>query len=220
MTEKQNVLAALRETGLIAVIRTDNPGDLVGAAKALREGGVKLIEITMTIPDALRIIEAAAAQLKNEDVYIGAGTVLDSETARAVILAGGKFAVAPIFSQPMVTLCNRYSVTVMPGACTPQEIFTAWQGGADVVKVFPANMGGPGYIQSVKEPLPQIELLPTKGVSFQNIPDFIRAGVIGVGVGRELIGNDLIKARDYAQIRANAEKFIQLIQNTKAELWK
>jgi 2-dehydro-3-deoxyphosphogluconate aldolase / (4S)-4-hydroxy-2-oxoglutarate aldolase len=217
MSEKQKVLAALRETGLIAVIRTDNPGDLVGAAKALREGGVKLIEITMTVPDALRIIGEAAAQLKDAEVYIGAGTVLDPETARAVILAGGKFAVAPIFSQPMVSLCQRYGVTVMAGACTPQEIFNAWEGGSDVVKVFPAELGGPGYIKAVKEPLPQIELLPTKGVSLANIPDFIKAGVIGVGVGRELISNDLIKSKDYKQITANAAKFIQVIQNAKAE---
>lgn len=217
MSDRQKVLAALRETGLIAVIRTDNPGDLVGAARALREGGIKLIEITMTIPGALKIIEAAAAELKHDDVYIGAGTVLDAETARAVILAGAKFAVAPIFNPPMVTLCNRYSVAVMPGACTPQEIFNAWQGGSDVVKVFPANMGGPAYIKSIKEPLPQIELLPTKGVSFQNIPDFIRAGVIGVGVGRELISNDQILGKAYPEITANAVKFIQVIQAAKVE---
>jgi len=218
MSTKQKVLDALRETGIIAVIRTDNPGDLVGAAKALCEGGVRLIEITMTIPGALKIIEEAVSQLQHEDVYIGAGTVLDSETARAVILAGGKFAVAPIFSQAMVTLCNRYSVTVMAGALTPQEIFNAWEGGSDVVKVFPANIGGPAFIKSVKEPLPQIELLPTKGVTLQNIPDFIKAGAIGVGVGRELIGKDLIKGRDYMQIRENAERFIKVVQSAKAEI--
>jgi len=218
MSTKQKVLDALRDTGIIAVIRTDNPGDLVGAAKALCEGGVRLIEITMTIPGALKIIEEAVSQLKHEDVYIGAGTVLDSETARAVILAGGKFAVAPIFSQSMVTLCNRYSVTVMAGALTPQEIFNAWEGGSDVVKVFPANIGGPAFIKSVKEPLPQIELLPTKGVTLQNIPDFIKAGAIGVGVGRELIGNDLIKGRDYRQIKENAERFIRVVQSAKAEM--
>ncbi len=218
MPEKQTVLAALRETGLIAVIRTENPGDLVGAAQALREGGVKLFEITMTVPGALKIIESAVAQLKSQEIYIGAGTVLDPETARSVILAGGAFAVAPIFSQSMVSLCNRYGVTVMAGACTPQEIFNAWEGGSDVVKVFPANLGGPAYIKSVKEPLPQIELLPTKGVSLQNIPEFIKAGVIGVGVGRELISNDLIKSKDYRQITANAARFIQVIQGAKAEM--
>jgi len=215
MIDRHVVLSALRETGIIAVIRTDNPGDLVGAAKALREGGVKLIEITMTVPGALKIIEDAAAQLKQADVYIGAGTVLDAETARAVILAGGSFAVAPIFNPPMVETCKRYGVAVMAGALTPQEIFNAWEGGSDVVKVFPGNIGGPAYIKSVKEPLPQIELLPTKGVTLQNIPDFVKAGVIGVGVGRELIGNDLIKAKDYAQIRANAEKFIGVIRDAK-----
>lgn len=217
MSTKRKVLEALRETGIIAVIRTDNPGDLAGAAKALGEGGVKLIEFTMTIPGALKIIEGAVAQLKHEDVFIGAGTVLDSETARAVILAGGQFAVAPIFSREMVTLCNRYSITVMAGACTPQEIFNAWEGGSDVVKVFPANIGGPAFIKSVREPLPQIELLPTKGVTLLNTPEFIRAGAIGVGVGRELISNDLIKNKDYQQIRENAGRFIQAVQSGKAE---
>jgi 2-dehydro-3-deoxyphosphogluconate aldolase/(4S)-4-hydroxy-2-oxoglutarate aldolase len=218
MPDKQKVLAALRATSLIAVIRTDNPGDLVGAACALREGGVQLIEITMTVPGALSIIQVAAAQLKNDGVYIGAGTVLDAETARAVILAGGAFAVAPIFSPAMVTLCNRYGVTVMAGAFTPQEIFTAWEGGSDVVKVFPAGIGGPGYIKSIKEPLPQIEILPTKGVSLLNIPEYIKAGAIGVGVGRELISNDLIQSRDFKQIKENAEKFIRVIQAAKAEM--
>ena len=217
MSNKQKVLNTLRETGIIAVIRTEDPGDLVEAAKALGEGGVRFIEITMTVPGALKIIEKAVSQLKDE-VYIGAGTVLDSETARAVILAGGKFAVAPIFSRPMVTLCNRYGLTVMAGAFTPQEIFNAWEGGSDIVKVFPADIGGPGYIKSIKEPLPQIEILPTKGVSLLNIPEFIKAGVIGVGVGRELISNDLIQSRDYKKIKENAEKFIRVIQGAKAEM--
>jgi 2-dehydro-3-deoxyphosphogluconate aldolase/(4S)-4-hydroxy-2-oxoglutarate aldolase len=216
MSTKQKILNTLRETGIIAVIRTEDPNDLVGAAKALCEGGVKLIEITLTVPGALKIIEEAVSQLKHDEVYIGAGTVLDSESARAVILAGGSFAVAPIFSQEMVSLCNRYGVLVMSGALTPQEIFNAWEGGSDVVKVFPASIGGPAYIKSVKEPLPQIELLPTNGVTLQNIPDFIKAGVIGVGVGRNLIGNDLIKARDYKQISENARTFIQAVQNAKA----
>lgn len=220
MPAKETVLAALRETGLVAVIRTDNPTDLVEAARALRQGGVKLIEITMTVPGALKIIETASAELVRDEVYIGAGTVLDSETARAVILAGGSFAVAPIFSPSMVTLCNRYGVMVMAGAMTPQEIFNAWEGGSDVVKVFPAKIGGPAFIKSVKEPLPQIELLPTNGVTMQNAPDFIRAGAIGVGAGREVISNDLIKARDFAQIRTNAETFIGLIRSVKAELAK
>jgi 2-dehydro-3-deoxyphosphogluconate aldolase/(4S)-4-hydroxy-2-oxoglutarate aldolase len=135
MPTKQKLLDTLRETGVIAIFRTDNPGDLVGAAQALSEGGVKLIEITMTVPGALSIIEDAVAQLQRDEVYIGAGTVLDGETARAAILAGSSFVVAPIFSPAMVGLANRYGVMAMAGALTPQEIFTAWEGGADVVKV-------------------------------------------------------------------------------------
>ncbi len=215
MPTKQQVMDALRETGIIAVFRTDKPADLVDAAQALCEGGVRLIEITMTVPGALRVIEDAVAQLGGADVFIGAGTVLDGETCRAAILAGSSFIVGPVFSRAMVDTAKRYAVLSMPGAFTPTEIFNAWEGGADVVKVFPAGIGGPAFIKSVKEPLPQIELLPTNGVTMQNTPDFIRAGAIGVGVGKNLVSRDLVKARDFKQIRENAQAFIQAVQSAK-----
>ncbi len=219
MAAKQQVLDALRSTGVIAIFRTDNPGDLAGAAQALCEGGVRLVEITMTVPGALRIIEDAVAQLAGAEVYVGAGTVLDGETARAAVLAGASFLVGPVFSPAVVGVARRYGVMAMPGALTPQEIFNAWEGGADVVKVFPAgSIGGPAYLKSIKEPLPQIELLPTNGVTLQNIPDFIKAGAIGVGVGRNLVSHEMLKARDFAQIRANAATFVQAVQNARAAL--
>jgi 2-dehydro-3-deoxyphosphogluconate aldolase/(4S)-4-hydroxy-2-oxoglutarate aldolase len=216
MKNKIEILTALRETGVVAVIRTDNPGDLVGAAKALREGGVKFIEITMTIPNALKIIEGATSQLQMEDIYIGAGTVLDSETARAVILAGSSFVVGPTYEPEVVQLCNRYSIPVMPGAYTPGEIMAAWKGGADVVKIFPADIGGPGFLKAVKEPLPQIELLPTKGINFETVAAFIKAGAIAVGTGTALVSNELINSKNYKQITDNAKRFIQIIKDARA----
>ncbi len=216
MKNKIELLTALRETGVVAVIRTDNPGDLVGAAKALRDGGVKFIEITMTIPGALRIIEGACAQVQKEDIYVGAGTVLDSETARAVILAGASFVVGPTYEPEVVQLCNRYSIPVMPGAYTPGEIMAAWKGGADVVKIFPADIGGPGFLKAVKEPLPQIELLPTKGINFETVGAFIKAGAIAVGTGTALVSNELINSKNYKQITDNAKRFTQIIKDARA----
>ena len=215
MANKQEVLSALKETGVIAVIRTENPGDLIEVAKALYKGGVKFIEITMTVPGAMEIIRDANEMLKNDDVYIGAGTVLDAETARAAILAGADYIVGPLLNIPTVQLCNRYSVAVMPGAITPLEILNAWQAGADVVKIFPAGVGGPGFFKDIKGPLPQVELMPTGSVDFQTAPEFIKAGACAVGVGGALVGKKLIADRDFETITKNAAKFIDIVQKAK-----
>jgi len=215
MATKQAVLAALRESGVVAVIRTENPGDLVAVARALARGGVRFIEITMTVPGALEIIRDAVAQLKDERVFIGAGTVLDATTARAAILAGASFVVGPGFDAETVKLCNTYGVVVMPGAWTPHEILSAWKGGADVVKVFPADIGGPDYIKTVKEPLPQIELLPTKGVDTKTAGAFLKAGAIAVGAGSALVSKALIAAKDYARITENAEQFSRIVREAR-----
>lgn len=217
MADKCEVLRSLRDSGVVGVIRTENPGDLVAVSRALREGGVKFIEVTMTMSNALQIIDQATSQLQGEDIYIGAGTVLDAETARSVILAGAKYVVAPNFNPEMVALCNRYSVTVMPGGYTPNEILNAWQGGADVVKIFPADIGGPGFLKAIKEPLPQIELLPTKGVNFETVASFIKAGAIAVGTGTALVGKDLMINKEYDKITQNAKKFTQIIKDARAE---
>ena len=215
MPGKHEVMASLRDTGVVAVIRIENPKDLVKVSRALRKGGVKFTEITMTVPGALGIIEDAINQLKDEDVFIGAGTVLDAETARAAIIAGAQYIVGPIFDEPMVKICNSYGVVVMPAGSTPTEIHHAWKSGADVVKVFPAGVGGPGFFKDMKGPLPQIELLPTGGVDFETAPKFIAAGAIAVGVGGALVGKPLIAAGNYDQITENARKFMKLVKDAR-----
>ena len=212
---KQEVLNSLRTTGIVAVIRTETPGDLVAVARALSEGGVRFVEITMTTPGALDIIREAVAQLKDANVFIGAGTVLDAETARAAIIAGAHFVVGPAFDPEVVRVCKTYGVLVMLGALTPQEILNAWKQGADVVKVFPADIGGPGYIKTIKEPLPQVELLPTKGVDLNTAGAFIKAGAIAVGAGSALVSKALMAAKDYARITENARKFSQIVREAR-----
>ena len=215
MAMKQEVLTALRASGVVAVIRTENPRDLVAVAEALGKGGVRFVEITMTVPGALEIIRDAVAQLRDARLYIGAGTVLDATTARAAIIAGAHFVVGPGFDPETVKLCATYGVVVMPGAFTPHEILAAWRGGADVVKVFPADLGGSDYIKTVKEPLPQVELLPTKGIDLTNAGAYLKAGAIAVGVGGALVSKALIAARDYARITANAEKFSAIVREAR-----
>lgn len=208
-------MAALRESGVVAVIRTEHPGDLVAVARALHKGGIKFVEITMTIPGALEIIREATAELKDTDIHVGVGTVLDGETARAAILAGATFVVGPAFDADMVRVCNADGVVVMPGGLTPTEVVNAWKGGADVVKIFPGDMGGPDYLKTLKEPLPQIELMPTKGVDFDTAGAFIKAGAIAVGTGSCLVSKALMAAKDYAQITENAERFTRIVREAR-----
>jgi len=215
MIAKHRVLASLRESGVIAVIRTEDPADLVAVSRALYKGGVRFVEITMTVPGALDIIHDAVGHLKDTDLFIGAGTVLDAETARAAILAGAHFVVGPVFDPGVVRICATYDIAVMPGALTPTEIFAAWKGGADVVKIFPGDVGGPEYLKAVKEPLPQVELLPTKGVDFETAAAFIKAGAIAVGTGSAIVSKAAMAARDYARITENAARFTAIIREAK-----
>jgi 2-dehydro-3-deoxyphosphogluconate aldolase/(4S)-4-hydroxy-2-oxoglutarate aldolase len=215
MPTKHEVLAALKQCGVVAIIRTENPEDLVSVAKALSQGGVKFIEITMTVPGALDIIRDAVAALKGEDVYIGAGTVLDAPTARAAILAGATFIVGPGTDVETIRLCNTYGVAVMPGVQTPTEVIHAWRSGADVVKLFPADIGGPAYLKGLKEPLSQIEIMPTKGINFDTAAAYIKAGAIAVGSGTFLVSKALMVAKDYATITANAKKIVQIVRDAK-----
>jgi 2-dehydro-3-deoxyphosphogluconate aldolase/(4S)-4-hydroxy-2-oxoglutarate aldolase len=212
MVSKQEMLASLRASGVVAIIRTENPRDLVGVARALSAGGVRFVEITMTVPGALEIIRDAAAALSGTDVAIGAGTVLDAVTARQAILAGARFIVSPGFDQETVDVCSLYGAVVVPGAFTPNEILTAWKGGADIVKVFPADLGGPDYIKTIKEPLPQVELLPTRGIDFDTAAAYIKAGAIAVGAGGSLVSKALMAAGDYTRITANAERLVQIVR--------
>jgi len=218
MSDKQKVIAALKETGVVAVIRVDDPSDLIDVGKALYQGGVKFIEITMTVPGALSVIEKAVNTLKKEEVYIGAGTVLDAETARLAILAGSSYIVSPVFRPEIVNTCKRYGVACMPGAVTPTEVFNAWEGGADVVKVFPANhIGGPQYFKDLKGPFPFVEIMPTGGVNRETGPAYIKAGACAFGVGGDLVGKPLIESKDFATITKNAKEYIEIVKKAKSK---
>jgi 2-dehydro-3-deoxyphosphogluconate aldolase/(4S)-4-hydroxy-2-oxoglutarate aldolase len=216
MPNKQDVLKSLKEIGVVAVIRADNPADLIDVGRALNAGGVNHIEITMTVPGALEVIEKAVSALKDLGVCIGAGTILDGETARLAILAGAGYIVSPVFRPDVVAVCKRYGVAVTPGAMTPLEVLDAWEGGADVVKIFPAGVGGPQFFKDLKGPFPHIEIMPTGAVNRETAPQFIKAGACAIGVGGELAGKPLIAARDYATITQNARDFVALVKGARA----
>lgn len=194
------------KTGVVAIMRANSSDQLLGAAKAVLAGGVEAIEVTMTTPGALDVIRQATSQFGKE-VLFGVGSVLDAATARVAILAGAQFVVCPTFKLETVELCKRYSVPVVPGAYTPTEILTAWEAGANAVKVFPASVSGPAYIKAIKGPLPQISLSAVGGVTVENTAEFFRAGVDFVGVGGELVNQKLLDAADFAEISERARNF-------------
>jgi 2-dehydro-3-deoxyphosphogluconate aldolase/(4S)-4-hydroxy-2-oxoglutarate aldolase len=204
-------LNLMRGTGVIAIMRAQSSDQLLRAADAIRAGGVAVIEVTMTTPGALATIEQAAARY-GEEVAFGAGTVLDSESARAAILAGAQFVVAPSFKVELVETCRRYSIPAIPGAYTPSEIVTAWEAGADMVKVFPAGIGGPPLIKALKAPLPQVELVPVGGVNLDTAADFIRAGATALGVGSALINQRLLEQGDFAALAERARRFVEEVE--------
>jgi len=199
-------LEFIHEAGVVAIMRAKSSDQLLAAAEAILEGGVRAIEVTMTTPNALEVINQATTRL-GDNVLFGAGSVLDSETARAAILAGAQFIVCPTLNLGTIETCKRYSIPVVPGAYTPTEILTAWQAGATMVKGFPASIGGPGYIKAVKAPLPQVKLSAVGGVDLDNMADFIRAGCEGVGVGSDLVNQKLLDAKDFREITERARRF-------------
>lgn len=194
------------DTGVVAIMRANSSDQLLEAAKAVQAGGVEAIEVTMTTPGALDVIRQATYQFGNQ-VLFGVGSVLDAETARAAILAGAQFVVCPTFKSETIEICKRYSIPVVPGAYTPTEILSAWEAGADAVKVFPASVSGPAYIKAIKGPLPQISLSAVGGVTIENTADFFLAGVDFVGVGGELVNQKLLDGRDFAEITKRAQSF-------------
>lgn len=214
MAAKQEVLKRIQETGVVAVIRADDAGDLVDVSKALVEGGVTAIEITFTVPKALSVIEKARDVLADQ-VLIGAGTVLDGETARAAILAGAAYIVSPALRPDVIQMCRRYDVACMPGAMTPTEILHAWELGADVIKIFPAGVGGPQFFKDLKGPFPYMKLMPTGSVNRETAPLFIKAGACAVGVGGELASKAMIAARQFDEITANAREYVALVKKAR-----
>jgi len=200
---KKDVLAFLLELKIIAVIRMKDADKLYRIIEAVERGGIKAIEITMTVPNALGIIHSIALR-KNPGVVIGAGTVLDAETAAAVIEAGAEFVVSPVTDPAMIRECGRRGVLVAPGAFTPTEIVNAWNEGADIVKVFPATSLGPNYFKDLRGPLPHIRLMPTGGVSQENARDFIAAGACCVGIGTALLDPKIIAEERWNELAGNA----------------
>lgn len=215
---KSAIIDRIIDTGLIPVVRAESSDIAMRAVDAIREGGISVLEITMTVPGAIRVIEEVARRFGN-DAILGAGTVLDSETARTCMLAGAQFIVSPALDLETISCCRRYSIPVMPGAMTPSEVVTAWKAGADFVKLFPANaVGGPSYIKALKAPLPQIQLVPTGGVSLKTAADFIKAGAAALGVGADLVDTAALRAGDDKAITARAKQFIEIVKTAREEI--
>lgn len=196
----------LLHTGVVAIMRAHSPDQLLEAATAVLAGGVDAIEVTMTTPGALDVVREATSRFGKE-VLFGVGSVLDGATARAAILAGAQFVVCPTFKPETIEMCKRYSIPVVPGAYTPTEILSAWEAGADAVKVFPASAGGPAYVKAVRGPLPQIRLSAVGGVTIENTAEFVRAGVDFVGVGGELVNQKLLDGGNFDAITERARAF-------------
>jgi len=210
---KEECLQRIEETGIIAVVRAETPELALKIAEAVRLGGVEAIEITMTVPGAVDVIKELARTYSNREILIGAGTVLDSETARTCLLAGAEFIVSPGFNRDLVRLANRYRKLCMPGAFTVTEILTAMESGADIVKLFPANTVGPEYVKALRGPLPQARIIPTGGVNLDNVDQWIKNGCIAVGVGGELTAGS--KKGDYGLVTATAGQFVARVKTAR-----
>jgi len=215
--EKREVLNRMISEGLVPVIRVTSASEAIDVSDAIKEGGVSFIEITMSVPGAIDVIKELTKKYK-DDIIMGAGTVLDTETGRAALLAGAQFLVSPTLNLDLVRLAHRYSALVIPGTMTPTEILTAWNEGADMVKVFPAaQLGGPEYIKAVRGPLPQILLVPTGGVNLQNAGAFIKAGATALGVGGELVDKKAIQEKKFNIITENAKAFLKAIREARGK---
>jgi 2-dehydro-3-deoxyphosphogluconate aldolase / (4S)-4-hydroxy-2-oxoglutarate aldolase len=213
---RPSTINAITETGIVPVIRASSPDQALAACNAVLRGGIATLEITMTVPRAIRVMEKLADTL-GDKVLLGAGTVLDAETARAALLAGAEFLVTPALRLDVIQVAHRYSKVVMPGALTPSEVLTAWEAGADFVKVFPCgNMGGPKYIRSLKAPFPHIQLVPTGGVNLENAVDFLLAGSSALGVGADLVDSKAMDAGKFDVLEDNARKFLDCVLKAKA----
>jgi 2-dehydro-3-deoxyphosphogluconate aldolase/(4S)-4-hydroxy-2-oxoglutarate aldolase len=206
------VLSRIKEIGIIPVVRAESSEIALRAVEAIREGGIPIVEITMTVPGAIPTIETLTDRYGDE-VLIGAGTVLDQETARLCILGGARFVVSPILDHGTVATCRRYDVAAIPGALTPTEALAAWTAGADCIKIFPANaVGGPGYLRSLKAPLPQIELIPTGGVTLDTAAEFIKAGAVALGIGSDLVDTRILRDGGDKVIAERARQFLDKVK--------
>src|SRR5262245_47999134 len=214
---KETQLQQVLESGIVAVVRSPDSEQLVEVARALVDGGVSVVEITMTVPDALDVVRAVRKAL-GDRLLLGAGTILDPETARAALLAGAEFLVAPTLNLDVIRLCQRYDKLVMPGAFTPTEILTAWEAGADIVKVFPAEVIGPAFFKALRGPLPQIRLMPTGGVDLTPAAAFLKAGACCLGVGGQLVEPRAVAERNFDRIRDLARQYVAVVKQARKEI--
>ena len=214
----KEILALIRDIGLVPIVRTSSAESAVKAVEAIYNGGVRAAEITMTVPGAVHALEKVADRFGGKMV-LGAGTVLDPETARICMLAGAEFFVTPALRLATIEMAKRYSKVICPGALTPTEVLTAWEAGADVVKVFPCgNVGGPKYIKALKGPFPQIEMIPTGGVNLETTPEFLKAGACAVAVGSELVDGKTIKEGRYDVIEERARQYLAAVAKARSEI--
>ena len=213
---KETQLRRVLDCGIVAVVRSPDSRQLVEVARALADGGVSVVEITMSVPGALDVVRQVRDAL-GDRVLLGAGTVLDPETARAALLAGAEYLVAPTVNRDVIRLCQRYDKLVMPGAFTPTEILSAWEAGADIVKVFPADVVGPAFFKAVHGPLPQVRLMPTGGVDLTTAADFLKAGACCLGVGGQLVEPRAVAERNFDRIRELARQYVAIVQQVRRE---
>jgi 2-dehydro-3-deoxyphosphogluconate aldolase / (4S)-4-hydroxy-2-oxoglutarate aldolase len=216
---KEDPLRQILDGGIVAVVRSPDGAQLVEVARALVDGGVKAVEITLTVPDALDVMRQVRQALGTR-ILLGAGTVLDPETARAALLAGAEYIVSPTVNLDVIRLCQRYDKVVMPGAFTPTEILTAWEAGADIVKVFPADVLGPPFFKALRGPLPQVRLMPTGGVDLTTAAAFLQAGACCLGIGGQLVEPKAVAARDFDRIRDLARQYVQVVQQARGPAGK
>ena len=203
--------------GVVAVVRAPKEELLVEVAEALLAGGVEIVEITLTVPHAVRVIERVADRL-GDRILLGAGTVLEESTAQAALSAGAQFIVSPVLRLDVIRLCGRYGKLVMPGALTPSEVLTAWEAGADIVKVFPSDVTGPGYLKALHGPLPDVRLMPTGGVNLETAADFLKAGACALGLGSSLVEPAAVASGDLGRIESLARQYIELVRSTRAAM--
>jgi 2-dehydro-3-deoxyphosphogluconate aldolase/(4S)-4-hydroxy-2-oxoglutarate aldolase len=212
---KLEVLAGIKKIGLVPVLRAESEEQAMALASAIADGGVTCLEVTMTVPGAVKVIARLAKE--RPEILLGAGTVLDAETAKACVGEGATFIVSPAFDEKTVEYCGKHGVAALPGALTPTEVIRAWNAGADVVKIFPASaLGGAKYLKSLKAPLPNIEMIPTGGVSLATAHEFLDAGAYALGVGADLVDTRAIKAGHPATVTAHAQKYMEIVRGFQA----
>lgn len=215
--DKSEIIQRLLDPGVIAIIRADSSEQLIEATRALLDGGIQAIEVTMTTPNALQVIRETTEKF-GDKLLIGVGTVLDDVTARLAIEAGAEFVVTPVLRIDVIQLCRRYSKPILSGAYTPTEALIAWEAGSDFIKIFPADGLGPNYIKAIRAPLPQLKIIPTGGVDVKTSGDFIKAGCVAVAAGSSLVSKSILQKRDWKELSELAARFVASVQSARGEL--